>query len=222
MKLALFDLDGTLIAKDSDHAFGEFLVQLGWVDAAEFGAENDRFYRQYQAGRLDIDAYVDFATRPWRGRSAREQQDVLERFMREQMLPAIGARARALVRSHLDAGDRVAIATSTNEFVTRPIADAFGVAALIATELERDAHGRVTGRIRGTPSLREGKLARVHGWLRAQGLNLGDFAASICYSDSTNDLPLLQAVSDPVATNPSPALEAIAHERGWRILRLFE
>ena len=222
MKLALFDLDGTLIAKDSDHAFGEFLVQLGWVDAAEFGAENDRFYRQYQAGRLDIDAYVDFATRPWRDRSAREQQDVLERFMREQMLPAIGARARALVRSHLDAGDRVAIATSTNEFVTRPIADAFGVAALIATELERDAHGRVTGRIRGTPSLREGKLARVHGWLRAQGLNLGDFAASICYSDSTNDLPLLQAVSDPVATNPSPALEAIARERGWRILRLFE
>jgi HAD superfamily hydrolase (TIGR01490 family) len=222
MKLVLFDLDGTLIAKDSDHAFGEFLVQRGWADAAEFSTENDRFYRQYQAGALDIDAYVDFATRPWRGRGRREQQDVLERFMREQMLPAIGERARALVRSHLDAGDRVAIATSTNEFVTRPIADAFGVDTLIATELERDAHGRVTGRISGTPSLREGKLARVHAWLRAQKLDLTDFATSVCYSDSTNDLPLLQAVSDPVATNPSPALEAIAHERGWRILRLFE
>ena len=218
----MFDLDGTLIAKDSDHAFGEFLVQLGWADAAEFSAENDRFYRQYQAGHLDIDAYVDFATRPWRDRSRQELEDVVERFMREQMLPAIGERARALVRSHLDAGDRVAIATSTNEFVTRPIADAFGVDALIATELARDAQGRVTGRIRGTPALREGKLARVQAWLRAQGLTLQDFAASICYSDSTNDLPLLQAVSEPVATNPSPALEAIARERGWRILHLFE
>jgi len=222
MKLALFDLDGTLIAKDSDHAFGEFLVSLGWADAAEFGAENDRFYRQYQAGCLDIDAYVDFATRPWRTRSVAEQAAAVERFMHEQMVPAIGARARALVRSHLDAGDRVAIATSTNEFITRPIAGAFGVDALIATELERDAQGRINGRIRGIPALREGKLRRVEAWLQAQGLALRDFAASVCYSDSTNDLPLLEAVSEPVATNPSPALAAIARERGWRILSLFE
>jgi HAD superfamily hydrolase (TIGR01490 family) len=222
MKLALFDLDGTLIAKDSDHAFGEFMVALGWADAAEFNSENDRFYRQYQAGCLDIDEYVDFATRPWRGRSADEQAIAVERFMREHMLPAIGERARALVRSHLNAGDRVAIATSTNEFVTRPIASAFGIDALIATELERDASGRVTGRIRGVPALRAGKLKRVEHWLREQGCGLGDFESSVCYSDSTNDLPLLQAVSEPVATNPSAALEAIARERGWRILRLFE
>ena len=222
MKLALFDLDGTLIAKDSDHAFGEFLVALGWADAREFAAENDRFYRQYQAGCLDIDAYVEFATRPWRSRSSAEQAAALERFMREQMSPAIGEPARSLVRSHLDAGDRVVIATSTNEFITRPIADAFGVDALIATELERDVHGRVNGRIRGTPALREGKLRRVQAWLATDGLALRDFAASVCYSDSTNDLPLLEAVSQPVATNPSPALEAIARERGWRILRLFE
>jgi HAD superfamily hydrolase (TIGR01490 family) len=222
MKLALFDLDGTLIAKDSDHAFGEFLVALGWADAAEFAAENDRFYHQYQAGCLDIDAYVDFATRPWRDRPAAAQADALARFMREQMVPAIGERARALVRSHLDAGDVVAIATSTNEFITRPIARAFGVETLIATELERDAGGRVTGRIRGTPSLREGKLQRVEQWLTGQGRRLSDFAVSVCYSDSTNDLPLLEAVSDPVATNPSPALAAIASERGWRILDLLE
>jgi HAD superfamily hydrolase (TIGR01490 family) len=222
VKLALFDLDGTLIAKDSDHAFGEFLVALGWADADVFAAENDRFYRQYVAGQLDIDAYVDFATRPWRQRSGAEQQQALDRFMREQMLPAIGAKARALVRAHLDAGDRVAIATSTNEFVTRPIATAFGVDTLIATELERDADGRVTGRIRGTPSLREGKLRRVRAWLERQNLRLADFTSSICYSDSTNDLPLLEAVSEPVATNPSAALEAIARERGWRILRLFD
>jgi HAD superfamily hydrolase (TIGR01490 family) len=222
MKLVLFDLDGTLLAKDSDHAFGEFMVALGWADGAAFAAENDRFYRQYQAGCLNIDEYVEFATRPWRARRAADLAAVLERFMREQMGPAIGERARALVRSHLDAGDRVAIATSTNEFITRPIANAFGVDALIATELERDAAGRVTGRIHGVPALREGKLRRVESWLAAQGHTLQDFAASMCYSDSTNDLPLLQAVSEPVATNPSPALEAIARERGWRILRLFE
>jgi HAD superfamily hydrolase (TIGR01490 family) len=222
MKLVLFDLDGTLIAKDSDHAFGEFMVALGWADANEFASENDRFYRQYQAGSLDVDAYVDFATRPWRTRPLAEQAAVLERFMREQMMPTIGERARALVRAHLDAGDRVVIATSTNEFITRPIASAFGVDALIATELERDSAGCVTGRIRGVPALREGKLMRVQQWLHDQGRSPGDFASSVCYSDSTNDLPLLQAVAEPVATNPSPALEAIARERGWRILHLFE
>jgi HAD superfamily hydrolase (TIGR01490 family) len=221
MKLALFDLDGTLIAKDSDHAFGEFLVELGWADGAAFKRDNDFFYQQYLAGTLDIDAYVEFATRPWRDRSAAEQREAQARFMREQMQPLIGEAARALVRRHLDAGDRVAIATSTNEFITRPIADAFGVTTLIATELERNAHGRVTGRIRGVPALREGKVTRVQQWLAADGLRLDDFDASEFYSDSTNDLPLLEQVSEPVATNPSPALEAIARERGWRILRLF-
>jgi HAD superfamily hydrolase (TIGR01490 family) len=221
MKLVLFDLDGTLIAKDSDHAFGEFLVAMGWAEAAEFQRDNDRFYLQYQAGTLDVHAYVDFATRPWRSRSAAEQASAIERFMREVMQPAIGERALSLVRSHLDAGDRVAIATSTNELITRPIARAFGVEHLIATELERDATGHVTGRIRGVPSLRRGKVERVRQWLASDGLSLSDFEASVCYSDSTNDLPLLEWVSEPVATNPSPALEAIAQQRGWRILRLF-
>jgi HAD superfamily hydrolase (TIGR01490 family) len=221
MKLAIFDLDGTLIAKDSDHAFGEFLVELGWADGAAFKRDNDFFYQQYVAGTLDIDAYVEFATRPWRDRAPGEQREAVARFMREQMQPAIGEAARALVRRHLDAGDRAVIATSTNEFITRPIADAFGVTALIATQLERDAQGRLTGRIRGVPSLREGKVQRVQQWLQAEGLRLADFDASVFYSDSTNDLPLLELVSEPVATNPSPALEAIARERGWRILRLF-
>jgi HAD superfamily hydrolase (TIGR01490 family) len=222
MRLALFDLDGTLIAKDSDHAFGEFLVEIGWADGDAFRRENDFFYRQYQAGTLDIAAYVDFATRPWRSRSEAEQAEVVSRFMREIMQPAIGERARALVRSHLDVGDRVAIATSTNEFITRPIAEAFGVRDLIATELERDAAGRINGRIRGVPSLREGKVRRVEQWLAAQGASLAECEASVFYSDSLNDLPLLERVSEPVATNPSPALAAIARERGWRILNLFE
>lgn len=221
MKLALFDLDGTLIAKDSDHAFGEFLVELGWADGDAFKRENDFFYRQYLAGTLDIDAYVDFATRPWRNRSPHDQAAAVARFMREVMEPAIGQAARDLVRAHLDAGDRVAIATSTNEFITRPIADAFGVSTLIATRLERDAGGRVTGRICGTAALRDGKVRRVDEWLRSEGLRLADFDASVFYSDSTNDLPLLELVSEPVATNPGAALEAIARQRGWRILRLF-
>jgi len=221
MKLALFDLDGTLIAKDSDHAFGEFLVDLGWADGEAFKRENDFFYQQYLAGTLDIGAYVDFATRPWRDRSDDEQRTIVARFMREVMQAAIGDAARALVRVHLDAGDRVAIATSTNEFITRPIADAFGVSTLIATQLERDARGRVTGRIRGTPALRDGKVRRVEQWLESEGLRLADFETSVFYSDSLNDLPLLERVSEPVATNPSAALETIARQLGWRILRLF-
>jgi HAD superfamily hydrolase (TIGR01490 family) len=221
MKLALFDLDGTLIAKDSDHAFGEFLVDLGWADGEAFKRENDFFYQQYLAGTLDIGAYVDFATRPWRDRSDDEQRTIVARFMREVMQASIGEVARVLVRTHLDAGDRVAIATSTNEFITRPIADAFGVSTLIATQLERDASGRVTGRIRGTPALRDGKVRRVEQWLQSEGLRLADFETSVFYSDSLNDLPLLERVSEPVATNPSTALEAIARQRGWRILRLF-
>jgi HAD superfamily hydrolase (TIGR01490 family) len=222
MKLALFDLDGTLIEGDSDHAFGEFMVALGWVDRAEHQRRNDEFYRHYQAGTLDIAAYIDFATAPWRNRPPAEQQLASRRFMAEVMRPQIRPEALALVAAHQQAGDLVAIVTATNEFITRPIADAFGVANLLAVELERDATCRVTGRIRGVPSFREGKIARVDHWLAAQGRCWGDFERTLFYSDSTNDLPLLERASEPVATHPSPALEAIALERGWRILRLFE
>jgi HAD superfamily hydrolase (TIGR01490 family) len=221
MKLALFDLDGTLIERDSDHAFGEFMVSIGWADGAEFARRNDQFYLDYLAGTLDIHAYVDFATSPWRDRPRAEQQAASERFMREVMAPMLNPAARALVRRHLDAGDRVAIVTATNDFVTRPVAQALGVATLIATDLERDASGRVTGRIQGTPNFREGKIERVAQWLAAHGLTLADFETSTFYSDSSNDLPLLERVTHPVATNPGPALEAVAQERGWPILRLF-
>lgn len=222
MRLALFDLDGTLLPTDSDHAFGEFLVRLGWVDDVQFRRRNDAFYAQYQAEQLDVEAYVDFATTAWRQRSESELALVSERFNREVILPAIHASARALVRRHQDAGDRVVIVTATNEFVTRPIARLFGVDELIATDLQRDADGRVTGAVRGIASFREGKVARVQQWLQAQGSSWADCASITFYSDSTNDLPLLERVSHPVATNPAPALERIAVERGWPILRLFE
>lgn len=221
MNLALFDLDGTLIPKDSDHAFGEFIITLGWADAATFSRRNDAFYEDYLAGTLDIDAYVDFATSPWRGRSEAELQRATDGFLETCVRPMLHPDALALVQRHRQAGDLVAVVTATNDFVTRPIAQLFGVDELIATNLERDARGQVTGRIDGVPSFREGKITRVQAWLAARGLALADFERSSFYSDSTNDLPLLECVSEPVATNPGPELERIALERGWPVLQLF-
>lgn len=222
MRLTLFDLDGTLLPTDSDHAFGEYLVRQGWADAAAHRRGNDQFYADYLAGVLDMDAYIAFSTAPWRGRSAAELAGMSERFLVDVARPALHASALDLVRRHREAGDLVAIVTATNDFVTRPIADLFGVAELIATELERDTAGRVTGTIRGVPAFRDGKIARVDDWLSARGLAWADFERSTFYSDSTNDLPLLERVSHPVATNPVPALAAIAAQRGWPVLRLFE
>ena len=221
MNLALFDLDGTLLPADSDHAFGEFVITLGWADAVEHRRRNDAFYADYVAGCLDMAAYVEFATSPWRHRDAEELAQAMTRFLAEVVTPALQPKAKVLVAHHQQAGDLTAVVTATNEFVTRPIATLFGVQALLATQLERDAQGRVTGVVEGTPAFREGKVVRVHAWLAGQGLRLEDFERSIFYSDSTNDLPLLEHVSHPVATNPSPALERIAHERGWPVLKLF-
>ncbi len=221
MKLTLFDLDGTLLPQDSDHLFGEFMVARGWADGGEFKRRNDAFYADYQAGRLDMNAYIDFATRPWRDRDPADIVAASQTFMSQWVQPLLTDAARALVSRHVQAGDRVAVVTATNEFVTRPIAQALGVQQLIATELARDAYGRVTGAIRGVPSFREGKITRVHDWLQVQGLDWSDVTRSTFYSDSTNDLPLLEHVSHPVVTNPSPELERIALERGWPLLKLF-
>lgn len=222
MKLALFDLDGTLLPIDSDHSFGQFMVRLGWADPDEHGRRNDAFFLDYQAGRLDMDDYIDFATAAWRDRDPADIQAASARFMAEVILPAIRESARALVQRHRDAGDTLAIVTATNDFITAPIARAFGIPNLIATELDRDGAGRATGRIRGVPALREGKIERVRQWLAAQGLQWDDCPQITFYGDSTNDLPLLEQVSRPVATNPGPALARIAAERGWPILNLFE
>jgi len=221
MNLALFDLDGTLLEIDSDHAFGEFMVRLGWADGEDFRRANDAFYAQYQAEKLDVHAYIRFATSAWRDRPVDEQAAASRRFIDEMIRPALHDAARALLRQHAEAGDRVAIVTATNEFITRPIATLFGVDELIATELQRDGAGRVTGAVKGVPAYREGKVTRVRQWLAGQGLSCADFDRVTFYSDSTNDLPLLERVSHPVATNPAPALERIAAERGWPILRLF-
>ena len=221
-RLCLFDLDDTLLPIDSDHAWGEFVVRLGWADGAAFRAGNDAFYRQYKAGQLDIHAYIAFATAPLRGRDAASLAQAHARFMREVIAPRIQPQALALVGEHRARGDLVGLVTATNDFVTAPIAAAFGIEHLIALRLERTPDGGITGAISGTPSYREGKVVRVDEWLAGLGCAWADFESVTVYSDSTNDLPLLERAHHPVATNPSPALEALARERHWRILRLFD
>ncbi len=221
MNLCLFDLDDTLLPIDSDHAWGEFVISLGWVDEPSFRLGNDRFFAQYKAGELDVHGYIEFATRPLRQRSWEELGVAHRLFMERVIAHHLRDTALNLVRRHQADGDRVALVTATNEFVTAPIAQAFGIEHLIATRLERDARGSITGRIQGTPSYREGKVLRVGEWLAAQGASWGDFGRVTVYSDSVNDLPLLEKATDPVATNPSPALSALAVQRGWRTLNLF-
>jgi HAD superfamily hydrolase (TIGR01490 family) len=220
--LCLFDLDETLLPIDSDHAWGHFLVRLGWVDGAEFARRNDEFFAQYKTGTLDIHAYVAFATAPLRAHTPAENAAAHARFMSEVIAPVMHPSARDLVRSHQQRGDLVALVTATNDFVTAPIAAAFGIEHLIAVRLAREPGGTITGCIRGTPSYREGKVTRVQEWLAAQGAGWSDFERISVYSDSLNDQPLLERATDPVATNPSPALRALAEARGWRILNLFD
>lgn len=219
--LTLFDLDGTLIPTDSDHAFGQFMVDIGWADGADWQRRNDEFFAQYQAGRMDLSAYIDFATSVWRRKPRDVAQAARERFMREVMRPAMRDNAMALVQQHAQSGDLMAIVTATNEYVTQPIAEAFGVPHLIAVQLDRDEQGDYTGAVRGVPSYQEGKVVRVLDWLGELGHAWEDFERITFYSDSMNDLPLLERVSHPVATNPTPELEHLARERGWNILKLF-
>jgi len=219
--LALFDLDHTLLPIDSDYAWGVFTQDIGWVDPAVFQKQNDEFYEHYKAGTLDVHAYVRFATEAMRLRGPHEAATGHARFMESVIRPAIHDQALDLVRQHRARGDQVVIVTATNEFITRPIAELFGVTELIAVELERGADGWITGEIAGVPSLRAGKVERVTQWLAARGLDWSRVETTF-YSDSTNDLPLLERVDHPVATNAEQALRAIAVQRGWRILDLFK
>ena len=219
-RLALFDLDHTLLPLDSDYAWGVFTTDIGWTDPHGFRQRNDDFFAHYQAGTLDIHDYTRFATEAVRLRGPQQAAEAHARFMHEVIRPVISPQAIELVRHHQDRGEQVVIVTATNEFVTWPIADAFGVQELIAVELARDADGWITGEISGVPSFREGKVSRVQRWLSDRGLDW-DRADVTFYSDSTNDLPLLERANRPVATNPDPRLRAVALARGWRILDLF-
>jgi HAD superfamily hydrolase (TIGR01490 family) len=221
-RLALFDLDHTLIPLDSDYQWAEFMARSGRIgDPVEALRRNDDLMERYNRGELTAGQAAEFML----GILAAHTPDDLalwhEDYMREVIRPAIQPAAVSLVRRHLEAGDLCAIVTATNTFVTAPIARAFGIPHLIGTEAEY-ANGRYTGRIAGTPSFKEGKVTRVQQWLAGMGLSIADFSASFFYSDSINDVPLLEQVTRPIAANPSPSLRAIAQKQGWQVLDLFD
>ncbi len=219
MRLALFDLDNTLLFGDSDYEWGQFLVDRGVLGRETYEAQNQAYYEQYIAGTLDIHEYLGFALRPLAAHEPQELARWHADFMRDRILPMISSAARELVRKHLRAGDLSAIVTATNSFVTMPIAREFGVRHLVATEPESH-NGRFTGRVAGTPCFREGKIRRVDEWLEGLGHRLSDFEKSVFYSDSHNDLPLLHCVTHPVAVNPDDVLALEARQRGWPVISL--
>jgi HAD superfamily hydrolase (TIGR01490 family) len=223
--LALFDLDHTLIPTDSDHEWGRFMVKHGMVDAENFARENDHFYADYKAGKLDIHAYLVAMLTPLAKYSRAQLAEYHQMYMHEVIRPTIVPVALELVREHRDAGDLCCMVTATNEFITGPIAAVFGVDKLIACEVETvdgQPHSDYTGRPTGTPSYKEGKIVRTEAWLASLGKTWSDFERSYFYSDSHNDIPLLQKVTDPIATNPDDTLRAHAQAHGWRILELFQ
>ena len=217
--LTLFDLDNTLLAGDSDYEWGQFLVECGVLLRADYEAQNARFYEQYKDGSLDIHEYLQFALGPLAAHEPQALAGWREEFMRARIRPMMLPRAQEVVARHLQAGELCAIVTATNSFVTQPIARAFGVEHLVATEPEMVA-GRFTGRIAGTPCFREGKLRRVDEWLAGLGRRFDEFDATRFYSDSHNDLPLLKLVTDPVAVDPDPVLKEYAEQHGWPVISL--
>ncbi|MEO1767138.1 HAD family hydrolase [Thiobacter aerophilum] len=219
MRLALFDLDNTLLSGDSDFEWAQFLIGKGVLDREVYEAKNLAFYEQYKAGTLDIHAFLDFQLRPLSRHPRRELDAWHREFMASRILPMITDKARRLVARHRDAGDTCVIITATNRFVTAPIAEEFGVAHLIATEPE-EIDGEFTGRVVGIPSFREGKVARLKAWLAARGARLDEAEHSYFYSDSHNDLFLLEQVTHPVAVDPDDELARIARARGWPIMSL--
>jgi HAD superfamily hydrolase (TIGR01490 family) len=220
-RLALFDLDHTLLPLDSDYQWADFLARTGRAgDPDEARARNEDLMARYNRGDLTAEQSAEFMLGLLAAHTPFDLAAWHEQYMADVIRPSIALAAVRLVQDHLHAGDLCAVVTATNEFVTAPIARAFGVPHLIATVPEYVA-GRYTGRISGTPSFKQGKVVRVNDWLRGMGLTLADFSKTFFYSDSVNDVPLLEVVTQPVATNPSPALRDIALARGWQVLELF-
>ena len=215
-RLALFDLDNTLLDGDSDYAWAQFLIEEGVIAGRDYNAKNDWFYERYKDGTLDIHAFLDFQLKPISGVPRAQLEAWHRKFMERKVRPMILPGALTLVAKH--AGDLTAIVTATNSFVTAPIARALGVANLIATDIE-EADGMYVCKARGTPCFQEGKIERVGEWLAARGRQLGDFE-SWFYSDSRNDLPLLERVDHPVAVDPDPVLHEQAQRRGWPVVSL--
>lgn len=216
MKIALFDLDNTLLDGDSDHAWAEYLIEEGVLHPEEYHAKNEWFFERYKDGTLDIHEFLDFQLAPIANRPRRQLEAWHQDFMQRKIRPMILPKAVELIESHADA--EKAIVTATNRFITGPIAGELGVATLIATDIE-EKDGIFTGKPRGTPTFREGKVERVNEWLASRGCTL-EGCESWFYSDSLNDLPLLARVTHPVAVDPDATLRAHAEERGWPVISL--
>lgn len=216
MSLAIFDLDNTLIGTDSDHAWGEFLLAQGAVDSVHYREANERFMRDYDNGVLDIHAFLEVALKPLADNTPQQLAAWQRQFMASVIEPHVLAKGEALLAKHRERGDTLLIITATNRFITAPIAERLGVEHLIAVEPEI-VDGRYTGRVSGTPSYREGKVVCLNAWLDGHDQSLD---GAWFYSDSHNDLPLLEHVDNPVAVDPDPILQKAAEQRGWPIISL--
>ncbi|WP_252107351.1 MULTISPECIES: HAD family hydrolase [unclassified Halomonas] len=216
MSLAIFDLDNTLLSIDSDHAWGEFLLEQGAVDPVAYREANDRFMADYEAGTLDMAAFLEVALKPLAEHSPEQLASWHQQFMASKIEPHILAKGEELLARHRTQGDTLLIITATNRFITGPIAERLGVDALIAVEPEK-IDGRYTGKVTGTPSYREGKITCLEEWLETQDHTM---EGAWFYSDSHNDLPLLERVDNPVAVDPDATLRQVAEERQWRIMSL--
>lgn len=218
--LAIFDLDHTLINTDSDNAWPQFMIQKGYLDAELATAKNKQFYQDYQNGCLNIHEFVAFQVEPLKALSRETLKVLHEEFMEVMIKPHITEMAKMLIESHRAAGDELLVISSTNEFIITPICHFLGIHEIIGTRLEVDENGQFTGKIVGVPSLREGKITRLNEWLSARNESLKDYGKTYFYSDSKNDLPLLQLVDEPVAVNADEVLRGHAQRHGWPILDL--
>jgi len=216
--LALFDLDNTLLAGDSDHAWGEFLISQGLVDESQHRATNDAFYEQYKAGKLDIAAYVSFTLESVKHRSMAELTQLHEKFLQDYVKPLILPAGRELIANHQSQGHCCVIVTATNEYITAPISAELGIKHLVPTKLEI-IDGHYSGKISGTPNIQEGKIENVQKWLAQQQENF-DLQEAYFYSDSFNDAPLLRQVGHPITVDADAQLLALATEKGWKKISL--
>jgi HAD superfamily hydrolase (TIGR01490 family) len=214
LNLALFDLDNTILAGDSDYNWSRFLIQEGYLDGAIHAEKNEKFYADYKAGTLDIFAFVEFQFKPLARNPRTVLNQLLKKYVEEVIKPMITEKARALVKRHQDEGDLIIVITATNSFITKPIAELFGIENLIGTDPE-EKEGEFTGKVSGLPSFKEGKVTRLEAWLKGKNLSLASFENSYFYSDSHNDLPLMQKVTHPVAVDSDDVLSEYAKSKGW-------
>ncbi len=219
MNLAIFDLDNTLLNGDSDYNWSLFLIKKGILDQSIYEQQNEEFFKDYQTGSLDIDAYAEFQFKPLRENERFFLNDLRDEYVATIIRPMITEKAKDLVNEHRSQGDQLLIITATNSFITKPIAALFGIEELIGTDLE-EINNQFTGKIKGVASFQEGKVTRLNQWLDDKHLTLAQFDKTFFYSDSKNDLPLLKIVSHPVAVNPDATLNAEAKKNNWPIMSL--